>query len=116
MHPGYSRTMQQVMMPEPMLEQLIEERRRLGLDRRDEVWDGVVHMVPSASRGHQRIQRRLSTVLEPIARRQQLELFLDFDLMDPAKGETDYRQPDITIVEPARTTTRAIQPGACVAI
>ena len=99
-----------------MHEELIEERRRLGLDKRDEVWDGVIHMVPSASRGHQRIQLRLLEVLLPIVRRRHLEMFLDFDLMDPDKGEKDYRQPDITIVDPARTTERATQRGAHVAI
>jgi hypothetical protein len=25
---------------------LLEERRRLGLDIRDEMWDGVLHVVP----------------------------------------------------------------------
>lgn len=112
MHLGYSRAMLPVMMHE----ELIEERRRLGRDGRDEVWDGVIHMVPSASRGHQRIQLRLAEVLAPIVRRYSLEMFLDFDLMDPVKGEKDYRQPDITVVDPALTTTRATQPGAHVAI
>lgn len=36
--------------------------------------------------------------------------------MDPAKGETDYRQPDICVVARAHTSNRAIQPGAHVAI
>jgi hypothetical protein len=30
----------------PELEALKERRRRAGLDRLDEVWDGVLHMVP----------------------------------------------------------------------
>lgn len=112
MHPGYSRCMKPVMMHE----QLIEERRRVGLDKHDEVWDGVIHMVPSGSRSHQRIQFKLATALAPIAKRRGLDMFLDFDLMDPVKGEKDYRQPDITIVDPERTKPRAIQPGAHVAI
>lgn len=116
MPPGYSRNMQQVVMPETMLEALLEERRRLGLDRRDEVWDGVVHMAPSPSRVHSRIQVDLIQILAPLAKRRQLELFVEFDMMDPVKGEQDYRQPDVTIAEPARTSSRAIQPGAHVAI
>jgi hypothetical protein len=37
----------------------LEERRRLRLDRRDEVWDGVYHVVPSANTEHQRGMYRL---------------------------------------------------------
>jgi len=36
-------------------ESLLEERRRRGLDRRDEVWEGVYHMVPPLTNEHQRI-------------------------------------------------------------
>jgi hypothetical protein len=28
---------------------MLDERRRLGLDRRDEMWDGVLHVVPLPS-------------------------------------------------------------------
>ena len=34
-------------------EQMLAERRRLGLDGRDEMWDGVVHLLPPASERHQ---------------------------------------------------------------
>lgn len=34
-------------------ESLIEDRRRKGLDRRDELWEGVYHMVPPPSEEHQ---------------------------------------------------------------
>jgi Uma2 family endonuclease len=33
----------------------LAERRRLGLDRRDEMWEGVLHMTPAPSDEHQRI-------------------------------------------------------------
>jgi hypothetical protein len=32
---------------------LLDERRRLGLDRRDEMWDGVLHVVPPPKDAHQ---------------------------------------------------------------
>src|SRR5689334_20859173 len=35
---------------------LLEQRRRLGLDRFDEMWEGVLHMTPSPANEHQRIQ------------------------------------------------------------
>jgi hypothetical protein len=37
-----------VMDPPPAeFEALIERRRRLGLDRRDEMWEGVYHLAPA---------------------------------------------------------------------
>lgn len=35
-----------------MLGPWLEERRRLGLDGRDEVWEGILHMVPAAAFEH----------------------------------------------------------------
>jgi hypothetical protein len=36
----------------PELTALLERRERLGLDRKDEVWEGVLHVVPSPSGRH----------------------------------------------------------------
>lgn len=47
---------------------LLEERRRKGLDVWDEVWDGVLHMVPPPSGVHQRFAFRLGVALDPLAR------------------------------------------------
>jgi hypothetical protein len=38
--------------PPPELEALIERRRKAGVDRLDEVWQGVRHMVPGPSFEH----------------------------------------------------------------
>ena len=35
--------------PPPVLASLIAERKRLGLDTHDEVWQGEYHMAPAAS-------------------------------------------------------------------
>ena len=40
-------------------ESLLDERRRLGLDVFDEVWEGVLHMVPPPSGEHQRLGSEL---------------------------------------------------------
>jgi len=40
--------------PPPELEALLERRRRAGVDRLDEVWQGVRHMVPGPSLEHSR--------------------------------------------------------------
>lgn len=39
---------------------LLEERRRLGHDRRDEVWEGELHRVPPPAWGHGRINDQLA--------------------------------------------------------
>ena len=36
-------------------ERMLAERRRLGLDGHDEMWDGVVHLVPPPDGRHQRL-------------------------------------------------------------
>lgn len=52
------------MVCDPILAQsLIEQRRRDGLDRHDEVWDGVYVMSPIADNEHQGLATKLATVL-----------------------------------------------------
>jgi Uma2 family endonuclease len=78
--------------PQPAeLERLLERRRQLGLDRRDEVWDGVYRMIPPPSHEHQAIAQQLAELLGPLARRAGLEpLIQEFAL-----GELgDYLVPD----------------------
>jgi len=47
----------------PVLEQWLGERRRLGLDRRDEVWEGALHVAPYAGSGHGRLESQLERLL-----------------------------------------------------
>jgi Uma2 family endonuclease len=86
----------------------LEERRELGLDRRDEVWDGVYHVVPSASSPHQLIEAALLRVLYPIVSPSGLEVVPDLDVLHPQRGDHDYRQPDISVVDPADLVHRGI--------
>jgi len=79
----------------------LEERRRLGHDRHDEVWDGVLHVVPSPTATHQRFESALERVLYPLVTPLGLEVFHEFDIRDREKGADDYRQPDIVVVSPA---------------
>lgn len=51
---------------------MLNERRRLGLDGRDEVWNGVLHMVPPAGGPHQRLGSELLLVLAPLSKRRGL--------------------------------------------
>ncbi len=36
---------------------MLDERHRMGLDRRDEMWDGIVHLAPPAGDEHRGVSR-----------------------------------------------------------
>ncbi len=86
----------------------LEERRRLGHDRFDEVWDGVLHVVPSPNAHHQIFESDLEAVLRPLALSAGFKLIHNLDLLDREKGENNYRQPDIAIVSPKDIIKRGI--------
>ncbi len=76
----------------PELEALKERRRRAGLDRLDEVWEGVLHMVPAPSHEHAVISQQLAELLGPLARAAGLEPTMhEFNL---GESEQDFRVPD----------------------
>jgi Uma2 family endonuclease len=78
--------------PPPELRELLERRRRSGIDRLDEVWEGVLHMIPAPSRAHARIAQQLAELLGPLARAAGLEATMhEFNLGD---SERDFRVPD----------------------
>lgn len=81
----------------------LADRRAKGLDRRDEMWDGVLHMTPAPSLEHQRILDELIAFLLPHLRqtgrgamRSGINVF-----RDPV-GDRDYRIPDLTFVAGGR--------------
>ncbi len=78
--------------PPPELEALLERRRRAGVDRLDEVWQGVHHMVPAPSYGHARITQQLAVLLDGPAYDAGLEPAMgEFNL---GESEHDFRVPD----------------------
>jgi Uma2 family endonuclease len=87
----------------------LEERRRWGQDRFDEVWDGVLHVVPFPSIEHQRSEAKLERALVPIATERGLEVFHNVGLHDPTAGDTNYRGPDIAVVDPRYLSKRGIE-------
>jgi Uma2 family endonuclease len=86
-----------VMDPAPVeIDALIEHRRRLGLDHRDEVWQGVLHMNPPPSFAHERISSSLHRLLGPYADAANLYLVGTVGI-----GVTDdNRIPDLTLQRP----------------
>lgn len=83
--------------PQPVeIEQLIERRRQLGIDRYDEVWDGTYVMSPAPRPEHQDLVQRVSVLFDPLARAVGLK---------PNPGvnvgvKTDFRVPDVTLRRP----------------
>jgi len=78
--------------PPPELEALLERRRQAGVDRLDEVWQGVRHMVPGPSFEHARISQQLAELLGPAARAAGLLAAMsEFNL---GESEHDFRVPD----------------------
>jgi Uma2 family endonuclease len=83
-----------VMDPAPVeIDELIEYRRRLGLDHYDEVWEGVLHVNPPSTGEHQYVLQQLSVLLDPPARDAGLVAVInEFGL--GREGKDNYRVPD----------------------
>lgn len=77
--------------PTAGLNPLLERRRRSGLDRFDEVWEGVLHMVPGPSGAHSLVEWQLAHLLRPLAERAGLHAGGQFNL---GESEEDFRVPD----------------------
>jgi hypothetical protein len=83
--------------PEPVeLQQLRERRERLGLDRRDEVWEGVLHMNPPPSHGHERLLVLLIRLLGPCADAAGLEMTGGVGIGE----KNNFRVPDLALHRP----------------
>lgn len=77
--------------PQPVeVDQLIERRRALGLDRFDEVWEGTYHMAPAPRPRHGYLASELTRVLRPYAEVAGLLETGPFNL----GGPDDFRVPD----------------------
>lgn len=74
------------------LDDWLAERRRLGQDSRDEVWDGVYHVVPPAHSSHGRLAYRLGIAFAARAAARGLSPMGEFNL---GTGDRDYRVPDM---------------------
>lgn len=88
---------------------MLEERRRLGLDVFDEMWEGVLHMVPPPGGPHQRLETCLVRALGPPADRRGLLLSAETGLFAAAD---DYRVPDLAVYRPEQASDRGIDDTA----
>jgi Uma2 family endonuclease len=83
--------------PTSGFEQLLEHRRRSGLDRFDEVWDGVLHMVPAPSFGHGDVESQLHRIIGSLAYEVKLKMIGQSNL---GESEHDFRVPDSALHPP----------------
>jgi Uma2 family endonuclease len=87
----------------------LEERRRLGLDRFDEMWQGELHMAPAPYPEHQRILDDLIEFARPLLRRKRLGLLISgVNVFAGASTDEDYRIPDFTFLASGREDLIAV--------
>ncbi len=82
--------------PPPQFDELLERRCRWDADRRDEVWEGVLHMSPPASHEHERLVVKLGYLLTPHAEKGGFELTGAVGI----GAKDDYRVPDLALHRP----------------
>ncbi len=87
-------------------QKLLDERRRLDLDGRDEIWDGILHMVPPPGGPHQHVAGELYLVLGPLAKRRNLCPYFETGLF---RASDDYRVPDQLYCRPAHESERGAE-------
>ena len=87
-------------------ESMLAERRRLGLDVFDEMWDGLLHMVPPPGGPHQNFGAKLLVVLSPLAQHAGLEPHYEAGLFRSTK---DYRVPDQLYCRPEDRSDRGAE-------
>jgi Uma2 family endonuclease len=81
----------------------LARRRLTGIDRFDEMWEGVLHMAPAPLYEHQRIVGELLKFLGPSCeRRGRGVLAVQINVFNDASATQDYRIPDLTFVAAGR--------------
>jgi Uma2 family endonuclease len=93
-----------------LIERLKAERQALGLDRYDEVWEGVYVMNPLPNNEHQRLDTRLTIIFGNVIDPPGLgEVFQGVNVSDRNDGwVNNYREPDVAVFLKG---TRAIDRG-----
>ncbi|OLT22911.1 hypothetical protein BJF78_32800 [Pseudonocardia sp. CNS-139] len=85
---------------------LLDERRRLGHDVRDEMWDGVLHMVPPPGGPHQQFGADFLMLVGPRVRTRGLRAQYETGLFRTAN---DYRVPDLVFFRPEHFSDRGVE-------
>jgi Uma2 family endonuclease len=90
-------------------EEELARRRRLGLDRWDEMWEGVLHMPPAPNYEHQRILDRLIAWLGPLLESSGRGILRSgINVFHETAAVENYRIPDLTFVAQGREFVIAV--------
>lgn len=90
-------------------QEFLEERRQLGHDKRDELWEGELHMVPPGSFIHGSVSMDLGIALTPIAKRRELLVRLsEIGVFNP-NVDKSYRIPDVSVARPEHVSDRGFE-------
>jgi Uma2 family endonuclease len=78
---------------------LIEQRQASGLDRFDEVWEGVYVMPPIANNEHQALASRIGGIIQPLVPWPEGgTVYVGVNVSDRVEGwEFNYRIPDVAV-------------------
>ena len=90
------------------IQRWMDERARLGHDRNDEMWDGVLHMVPPPNQGHQARGSRLIEMLGPLARAKGWRATYETGIFQPGRDD-NYRQPDLAVYTDQHRSRRGVE-------
>ena len=93
-------------------ERELERRRQLGLDKKDELWDGVWHLVNAPKSWHQRLNFDMGLVLGPMASHAGLEPFHDTGVIGDI--EKNFRIPDQVYASPAHVIDDGVSSAALI--
>lgn len=96
--------MRVVMLDAPQA--MLDERRRVGHDVRDEMWGGVLHMVPPPGGPHQRFSTKFNAVAYALAEHRGLVPHMDTGLF---RTPDDYRVPDQLYCRPKHLSRRGAE-------
>jgi len=84
-------------------EHILDERKRTGADRWDEMWEGVLHTAPAPNKRHTRLQVQLHNWLDTRwARPAGNQVDLLVNVASVGGWPRDYRIPDIVLLTPER--------------
>lgn len=112
--PGYSSPMDAVWLDVP--EGFLDERRQNGHDKKDELWEGVLHMVPCPTPAHNLVAVSIYNALVRFGGKRGLTAFPDSTaIYAPDRDPVSWRVPDASLVRPAQVSERGLE-GAVLAV
>jgi Uma2 family endonuclease len=82
---------------------LLAARKRTGIDRWDEMWEGVLHMPPMPNRNHQDLEGSLEAYLRFCwAPLHHWKVYHQINVASIGGWPNDYRIPDLVLLSPQR--------------